>query len=151
MLMWVWVGGRACVCASSHAYSSTILSLVCGRFGRGLTPVLLVSLPCSGNTWLRYLLEGATGFFTGSQYNDKSLHRDGKLGGHVSKPWRQKLHVCICNTQVTRAKESASGCCQGLETNCKLHKFIRFLVVNFIMPTFTFYCISFSNLNLRVN
>ncbi|KAK3854674.1 hypothetical protein Pcinc_038863 [Petrolisthes cinctipes] len=35
------------------------------RFGKGLTPVQLVSVPCSGSTWLRYLLEASTGFFTG--------------------------------------------------------------------------------------
>ncbi|XP_071542920.1 sialate:O-sulfotransferase 1-like [Panulirus ornatus] len=50
------------------------------RFGRGLTPVLLVSIPCSGSTWLRYLLEGATGFFTGSLYNDTLLYDAGFLG-----------------------------------------------------------------------
>ncbi|XP_050700471.1 WSC domain-containing protein 1-like [Eriocheir sinensis] len=49
------------------------------RFGRGLTPVLLVSLPCSGSSWLRYLLEGATGLFTGSAYNDTLLHRGGMM------------------------------------------------------------------------
>ncbi|KAK3854671.1 hypothetical protein Pcinc_038861 [Petrolisthes cinctipes] len=35
------------------------------RFGKGLTPVQLVSIPSSGSTWLRYLLEASTGFFTG--------------------------------------------------------------------------------------
>ncbi|XP_050700470.1 WSC domain-containing protein 1-like [Eriocheir sinensis] len=53
------------------------------RFGRGLTPVLLVSLPCSGSTWLRYMLEGATGLFTGSAYNDPLLHSGGFLGEGV--------------------------------------------------------------------
>ena len=33
----------------------------------------LVSCPGSGNTWLRLALEEATGVFTGSLYNDKSL------------------------------------------------------------------------------
>ena len=31
-----------------------------------LDPLALVSFPGSGNTWLRYLIEGATGVFTGS-------------------------------------------------------------------------------------
>ncbi|XP_045104057.1 WSC domain-containing protein 1-like [Portunus trituberculatus] len=54
------------------------------RFGRRLSPVLLVSLPCSGNTWLRYLLEGATGLFTGSRYFDDHLHHGGFLGEGVT-------------------------------------------------------------------
>ena len=35
--------------------------------------VALVSFPGSGNTWLRYLLEQATGVYTGSLYCDHSL------------------------------------------------------------------------------
>ena len=42
--------------------------------------VLLVSLPGSGNTWLRQLFEKATGFYTGSIYNDKSLFEGGLFG-----------------------------------------------------------------------
>ncbi|XP_042224728.1 WSC domain-containing protein 1-like [Homarus americanus] len=56
-------------CASYHT-----------RFGRGLSPVLLVSMPCSGSTWLRYLLESSTGFFSGSKYNDTILYKAGFLG-----------------------------------------------------------------------
>ncbi|XP_069171807.1 sialate:O-sulfotransferase 1 [Procambarus clarkii] len=50
------------------------------RFGRGLTPALMVSVPGSGSNWLRYLLEGATGFFIGSSYNDTILYEAGFLG-----------------------------------------------------------------------
>ncbi|XP_042890033.1 WSC domain-containing protein 1-like [Penaeus japonicus] len=50
------------------------------RFGRGLPRVPLLSFPCSGNTWLRYLLEGASGVFTGSEFADEELLRAGFLG-----------------------------------------------------------------------
>jgi hypothetical protein len=41
------------------------------------TPVALVSFPGSGNTWLRYLLQQATGFYTGSVYKDYGLLKNG--------------------------------------------------------------------------
>ncbi|XP_071524489.1 sialate:O-sulfotransferase 1-like [Panulirus ornatus] len=50
------------------------------RFGQGLARVWLVSFPSSGNTWARYLLEGATGVFTGSVYDDRTLYEAGFLG-----------------------------------------------------------------------
>jgi len=40
----------------------------------------LVSYPGSGNTWIRYLIEGATGLYTGSIFNDKSILRAGHAG-----------------------------------------------------------------------
>ena len=40
----------------------------------------LVSYPGSGNTWTRYLVEAATGVFTGSIFNDKSILRAGHHG-----------------------------------------------------------------------
>lgn len=45
-----------------------------------LPPVWLASFPCSGNTWTRYLLEGASGVLTGSIYVDNSLTKRGKDG-----------------------------------------------------------------------
>ena len=36
----------------------------------------LLSLPGSGNTWLRFLIESSTGFATGSVYQDARLSRD---------------------------------------------------------------------------
>jgi hypothetical protein len=38
----------------------------------------LVSYPSSGNTWLRYLIEGLTGFFSGSMYNDFLIGKKGR-------------------------------------------------------------------------
>ncbi|XP_045138286.1 WSCD family member AGAP003962-like isoform X2 [Portunus trituberculatus] len=50
------------------------------RFGEKLPKVMLLSFPCSGNTWTRYLLEAASGIFTGSIYRDGSLIKKGFLG-----------------------------------------------------------------------
>ena len=52
------------------------------QFGReGELPVVgLASYPCSGNTWLRYLIEGITGYYTGSMYNEISLRDKGFYG-----------------------------------------------------------------------
>ena len=49
------------------------------RLSRKRIPMCcLTSFPSSGNTWLRYLLEGATGIFTGSFYSDVTLTNSGK-------------------------------------------------------------------------
>ncbi|KAK5638174.1 hypothetical protein RI129_012469 [Pyrocoelia pectoralis] len=40
-------------------------------------PVALASFPGSGNTWLRYLLQQATGIYTGSVYKDYGLLKSG--------------------------------------------------------------------------
>ena len=40
----------------------------------------LVSYPGSGNTWTRYLVEAATGVFTGSVFNDESIVSAGHYG-----------------------------------------------------------------------
>jgi len=45
--------------------------------GQPLPAVALASNPNSGNTWLRYLIEGITGIFTGSFYSDIDLSRKG--------------------------------------------------------------------------
>ena len=39
--------------------------------------VALASFPGSGNTWLRYLIQQATGFLTGSVYKDYALLKNG--------------------------------------------------------------------------
>lgn len=39
--------------------------------------VALASFPGSGNTWLRYLLQQATGLLTGSVYKDYALLKNG--------------------------------------------------------------------------
>ena len=50
---------------------------------RDLPVVGLASYPSSGNTWLRFLIEGITGYFTGSMYNDISLRKKGFYGEGV--------------------------------------------------------------------
>ena len=55
----------------------------CSQLGTRLSELrletkCLTSFPSSGNTWLRYLLEGATGIFTGSFYSDVQLTNSGK-------------------------------------------------------------------------
>lgn len=40
-------------------------------------PVALWSMPGSGNTWIRHLIEVSSGVYTGSQYNDISLIQGG--------------------------------------------------------------------------
>jgi len=43
----------------------------------------LASYPSSGNTWLRYLIEGITGYYTGSMYNDVTIRKKGFYGEGV--------------------------------------------------------------------
>ena len=40
----------------------------------------LLSIPGSGNTWLRYLIQRTTGFATGSLYNNGDLYNNGFPG-----------------------------------------------------------------------
>ena len=42
-------------------------------------PIALASFPGSGNTWLRHMIEGATGIFTGSRYKDLQIQMFGKI------------------------------------------------------------------------
>ena len=51
--------------------------------GIGRPPVGLVSVPGSGNTWVRGLLEKATGICTGSIYCDHPLRNGGMIGEYV--------------------------------------------------------------------
>ncbi|KAL7647712.1 UNVERIFIED_CONTAM: hypothetical protein RMT77_001321 [Armadillidium vulgare] len=50
------------------------------HYGEKLPEAYLVSYPRSGNTWVRYLIEGATGLFTGSVYNSKKQIKMGFVG-----------------------------------------------------------------------
>nr|XP_002120962.3 WSC domain-containing protein 1-like [Ciona intestinalis] len=53
----------------------------------------LISFPGSGNTWIRHLLEQATGLYTGSIYSDEHLYRKGFLG-EIEK-WQLKKCAII--------------------------------------------------------
>ena len=48
-----------------------------GKF-KSLPLMALASFPGSGNTWTRYLIEGATGVFTGSVYIDPGMNSKGR-------------------------------------------------------------------------
>ncbi|XP_064118552.1 sialate:O-sulfotransferase 1-like [Macrobrachium nipponense] len=50
------------------------------RFGKNINGTWLLSFPRSGNTWTRYLIESASGFFTGSIYNARFPKTLGFLG-----------------------------------------------------------------------
>lgn len=67
-----WANHRACA-----NYSNSF------RPPESLPTRALASFPSSGNTWIRYLIEGATGIFTGSLYDDSSLIRKGMYGEGV--------------------------------------------------------------------
>ena len=45
----------------------------------------LVSFPGSGNTWTRQIIEGVTGFFTGSVDEDRSIYRKGSYQLTISR------------------------------------------------------------------
>lgn len=53
---------------------------------------ILSSYPGSGSTWLRKLIENASGLHTGSVYNDRSLHRYFAGEGHVRNTAAIKTH-----------------------------------------------------------
>ncbi|XP_059144284.1 WSCD family member CG9164-like [Physella acuta] len=67
---------------------------------RDFPATTLVSFPGSGNTWLRFLIQEATGIFTGSEYNDKKLRTHGFLGEGVanSSTILVKTHKCDAAT-----------------------------------------------------
>ncbi|KAI0236542.1 hypothetical protein LSAT2_012910 [Lamellibrachia satsuma] len=48
-----------------------------------LQSTALASMPGSGNTWLRHLIQKATGIYTGSVYHDVALEKAGFLGESV--------------------------------------------------------------------
>ncbi|XP_062870503.1 sialate:O-sulfotransferase 1 [Trichomycterus rosablanca] len=55
--------------------------------------IALSSFPGAGNTWLRHLIELATGFYTGSYYFDGSLYNKGFKG--EKDYWRSGRTICV--------------------------------------------------------
>lgn len=45
---------------------------------KSLKPIALSSYPGSGNSWVRSLIEEASGLYTGSIYNDVDLYMQGR-------------------------------------------------------------------------
>ncbi|XP_076031100.1 sialate:O-sulfotransferase 1-like [Oratosquilla oratoria] len=60
-------------------------------FGNDLPHTVLLSYPRSGNTWTRYLIEAATGIYTGSVYHNGMLYRTGFLGEKES--WNDRTTI----------------------------------------------------------
>lgn len=60
-------------------------------FAKDMTRAFLVSYPRSGNSWTRYMIEGASGIFTGSKYKSSMLSRMGFLGEKIS--FKQKRTI----------------------------------------------------------
>lgn len=67
-------------------------------------PVGLVSLPGSGNTWVRGLLETATGICTGAVYCDISLRARGFIGEYI-----RSGHVLVVKTHTGSPMWSKGG------------------------------------------
>jgi hypothetical protein len=61
--------------------SSSTISDNKNEFNDSEKAIALASFPGSGNTWLRYLLQQATGIYTGSVYKDYGLLKSGFPGG----------------------------------------------------------------------
>ncbi|XP_063587796.1 uncharacterized protein LOC134765050 [Penaeus indicus] len=61
------------------------------RFAVRMSSSILHSFPRSGNTWMRYLIEAASGIFTGSCYNDKTLIRSGFKGERDKIYWKTTI------------------------------------------------------------
>ena len=62
-------------------------------------PVALISLPGSGNTWVRGLLETATGYCTGGVYCDISLRAKGFIGEFI-----RSGHALVVKTHAVAPK-----------------------------------------------
>ncbi|XP_076031064.1 sialate:O-sulfotransferase 1-like [Oratosquilla oratoria] len=66
-------------------------------FGYDIPHTVLLSYPRSGNTWTRYLIEAATGIYTGSVYHDGMLYNTGfqgeKAGWNDITTIVQKTHI----------------------------------------------------------
>ncbi|XP_042875175.1 WSC domain-containing protein 1-like [Penaeus japonicus] len=61
------------------------------RFASGMRGSILHSYPRSGNTWIRYLLEAASGIFTSSVYTDRTLIAAGYLGERHKLGWKTTI------------------------------------------------------------
>lgn len=54
------------------------------KFGTNFPPTAIHSFPGSGNTWLRYLIETVSGYYTGSCFKDSVLLKNGFAGERLS-------------------------------------------------------------------
>jgi hypothetical protein len=85
---------------------------------RSSSPVALFSIPGSGNTWSRLLLEYATGIYTGSIYNDRTLYADLPGEKYCSvKTLAVKAHPGSCRYVGPATATSTSGKSSTKRTN----------------------------------
>lgn len=80
-----------------QVYSTPVLDAKCKERSflpqKSTTLVALSSFPGAGNTWLRHLIESATGFYTGSYYFDGSLYNKGFKG--EKDHWQSGRVICV--------------------------------------------------------
>nr|XP_039267939.1 WSC domain-containing protein 2-like [Styela clava] len=69
------------------------------RKGEMYRKIALATFPGSGNTWMRYLIESATGIYTGSKYGDRSLAAGGYIG-EIPSMHSYKLAVIKTHQQI---------------------------------------------------
>ena len=106
--------------------SSTSLELGCCHFmnGEGRAPVALASLPGSGNTWIRGLLEQATEICSGSAHSCDVELRVGGFSGeavrsssvlvvktHKLGPVWTRSNTTLYSADVSMKKLSVFACC----------------------------------------
>ena len=67
-----------------NIYRTMLVDARCEKIEMGIEgqfrKIMLASFPGSGNTWTRYVIERATGFYTGSVHDDGTLFEGGFLG-----------------------------------------------------------------------
>eukprot|EP00057_Strongylocentrotus_purpuratus_P026022 XP_011680496.1 PREDICTED: WSC domain-containing protein 2 [Strongylocentrotus purpuratus] len=93
-------GDSSVFCGGTNYYAiyqtgvedSRCTNIVMGK-ERTFPLITLASFPGSGNTWVRYLVERATGIFTGSYYDDGDLYRKGFLGEREN--WRKGNTIAV--------------------------------------------------------
>ncbi|XP_066507784.1 sialate:O-sulfotransferase 1 isoform X2 [Hoplias malabaricus] len=80
-----------------QVYSTPVLDSRCKERSflpeRSSSLTALSSFPGAGNTWVRHLIELATGYYTGSYYFDGSLYNKGFKG--EKDYWRSGRTICV--------------------------------------------------------
>jgi hypothetical protein len=71
--------------------------------------IMLASFPGSGNTWTRYVIERATGFFTGAVANDSSLFNGGFLGEFENQNAGTTILVKVIYSIGSRKRQRKAG------------------------------------------
>ena len=78
--------------------------------------IMLASLPGSGNTWVRFLLDRLLGVYSGAVASDKSLYRGGFLG-EVS----QKMGgiIILVTFSVKNPSQTVANICHQQRFSCE--------------------------------